>query len=1524
MPKRPAAADAAAVALAWPRRRRVMDEVPHAVEEAGPAELHRPLPAERAAAPLRPAGAPPRAPPASPAPRPLRRPASFGTATTNLCHGRPDEPCCFSTLVSGQRARYQDASLQCPWCNAGLLRTSLDTEGGRGRMSRALRFFWQHEKAVYHKAVERLPESMRLHWPLQALGLSPAFHSAAALGEALATPQGRGRILTVLRKRQATDGDLVAEALKAIPTEHLDDLATKLAQEPRRVHRARLRAAAETVDQQWERLLAQRRRLRSSAAPDEDRAVYAERVREDRSRARRKFFPERPRQVRHTGRSWTNPFTDSLAARVRDLASNDTGLPRTHVTPMAAMLEDWCKQGAWGVCERCYSLEPRHLKEVDTRRVAAPAVPHCRWCRRDGVESAVEALRPLEIDCGPYQRPVHGYRVHTALIRLLWATTAVEDRVSALQPRAVRKRAQKAFAFLMQSHHSEYAAFVKQHRRFLRAHPDACQSDRRRPLQMIEAPGIETALWPDLYWHSDLCETVQRATDARRLQRQQLQDTDSDEDGAESFGRSSIRRSFLKKILGPILDYAGEYELLQFVFDLSHWSDLGSKRHIQPQLPMRILLKGAPFTPAYWAVRHAAILDLQRQCGYPVLFKTWAPYEWSAPYHRALLHQMNALLRSRLHLEGPETLHLAHILVELLREWVAGGSRKHGESSTLWRTHCLSGAGGNRINFAARLEYQDGKRKAASQDYHGRGAIHLHAVLFAESLQTLQLHRKLLATELPEGHALRGYVLDQLSYSGSGWPVHAGASCWDDLNEAVRLHHTERDAEQGVRAYGLEEVDILKSHVDNLVPQAGGAAGRGLLLRYVATYNAKFSGSFHNELLDDTGVSGYGIALRVLSSLHPSEPEMWATLCKQLFPDFALGGTMLPIVAPWPTMVEQPAFVRRYEQCAWRSDDMTLLDFLRKSNASGDVVAWLQKAHAAADTPLDLGEFASVYPTFGEKIIAAETVGIFNDKYFGQWLMLNVPFRAAADFLDPEILAKVPARYQLFACAHRAAPEYWADRGRIVEDLQLAAHRDTAIANFLALLDAQQAIVQQYLRGEITLEDEVPEPVRPSAARPGMSRPPTFNRQQQELERQALERFTLLQALKDAQSEEEVEEVSQQLETHNSILACMGGPGTGKTFLADHLVRVAVERGYRVLYALPTGQLACRMRQRHPDIHVDTCAGAFLFYRPLSETIALMTEYDMVVIDEALQLSAEEFGRLRALFLAAGRRLLLLLGDDWQLPSIAPERASDHPQWRFTRTVTLTEVRRCKCPRLQAKLDFLRYHKPVGQEGKRFVNRLCYKHKAWTGHDEPTSLDIADVLRRTENNTTFVTCTKAGAAIINALAVQVLFSNRKQRLLGQIPGTYEDNEDNYDAHGRLRSDRPPQPSAVPVYVGMRLVLTRNQDKENHYVNGMVATVEAYCSATGCLRVRTQTGRRLAVYRYTDPDVPSGRVVYYPVRVGYAGTIYKYQGAELQHVTVWLNRTWCRAAAYVALSRVARDEDYLVGGVVTGDHLVPAK
>ncbi|CAK9045171.1 ATP-dependent DNA helicase PIF1, partial [Durusdinium trenchii] len=573
---------------------------------------------------------------------------------------------------------------------------------------------------------------------------------------------------------------------------------------------------------------------------------------------------------------------------------------------------------------------------------------------------------------------------------------------------------------------------------------------------------------------------------------------------------------------------------------------------------------------------------------------------------------------------------------------------------------------------------------------------------------------------------------------------------------------------------------------------------------------------------------------------------------------------------------------------AWRHDDMTLLEYLRKSNASGDIVHWLQKAHAAADTALDLAAFAQEYRTFGEKIVAAETVSIFNDKFFGQWMMLHLPFRSAADLVPADIADKVPVRYSLFACAVRLAPTFWDDDSRIRAHLELAAHRDAYIDNALAMIRAQKPLASAKRGSDLC-----------DAA--GLPRRPAFNQAQLAFEEQALKRLEWVSALKSATVPEDIEEASARLEERNSILVCLGAPGTGKTFVADYLIRLASARGFQILYALPTGQLACRMRQRHPDIHVDTCAGAFLFYRPMAETAGIMAEYDLVVVDEALQLSAEEFGRLREMFLAAGRRLLLLLmGDEWQLPSIQPERACEHPQWRLSHVVTLHEVRRCKCPELQSKLDVLRYHKPTGAEGQRFVNKLCYQHKAWTGHDEPTALDIASVLDRTAGATTFITCTRRGAGVINELAVDVLFINRNKRTLGLVPGDYSDFPENYTDQGRLREDRAPLPAKVPLFAGLRIQLTRNQDKENHYVNGMVATVEAFAPEHQCLRVLTDSGRRLAIY---------------PSR-----TRTRRRGAELDHITVWLDRKFTKAAAYVALSRVQRDSDYLVGGILTPDHL----
>ena len=163
-----------------------------------------------------------------------------------------------------------------------------------------------------------------------------------------------------------------------------------------------------------------------------------------------------------------------------------------------------------------------------------------------------------------------------------------------------------------------YFEWIQRHRRFRRANPAASAERRKRPLRFAEEQGIETALRPHLYWDLSMCETSCRLADVRRKSRagaQRANDLDSDGEGeeAESSGRQSLKRSFLQKAMGPVAEYAGEYELLHFVFDLSTWSDIGGKKGALHGMPMWQVMKGAAWTPQFWKVRHAAALGMQSQ-----------------------------------------------------------------------------------------------------------------------------------------------------------------------------------------------------------------------------------------------------------------------------------------------------------------------------------------------------------------------------------------------------------------------------------------------------------------------------------------------------------------------------------------------------------------------------------------------------------------------------------------------------------------------------------------------------------------------------------------------------------------------------------------------------------------------------------------------------------------------------------------------------------------------------------------------
>ena len=142
-------------------------------------------------------------------------------------------------------------------------------------------------------------------------------------------------------------------------------------------------------------------------------------------------------------------------------------------------------------------------------------------------------------------------------------------------------------------------------------------------------------------------------------------------------------------------------------------------------------------------------------------------------------------------------------------------------------------------------------------------------------------------------------------------------------------------------------------------------------------------------------------------------------------------------------------------------------------------------------------------------------------------------------------------------------------------------------------------------------------------------------------------------------------------------------------------------------------------------------------------------------------------------------------------------------------------------------------------------------------------------------------------------------------------------------NNQLITGKPAEALEMPVYKGMRLHITRNINKEADFINGMEATIEAYDAGSRCIHVVTKTGRHLAIYPITDYVEDCGYVTAYPLRPGYASTVHKLQGAELEHITIWLDRKGAKAAGYVAMSRVQHDADYLLGGKLTRKHFTPA-
>ncbi len=185
------------------------------------------------------------------------------------------------------------------------------------------------------------------------------------------------------------------------------------------------------------------------------------------------------------------------------------------------------------------------------------------------------------------------------------------------------------------------------------------------------------------------------------------------------------------------------------------------------------------------------------------------------------------------------------------------------------------------------------------------------------------------------------------------------------------------------------------------------------------------------------------------------------------------------IEAPVPDQQPRPKFVQNYMQCQWRDENMALLEFLRKSNDQGAIAGWLTQIWKVQGQPNTIETFANAYSMNGEKVVAYAMGSRLRDKFYGQWLVLHVPFRDPTELLQIPNLANVPTTDKyLAACLasqHPVAVATWNNQAMQEEEMLAEGVGQTSRKQILDHVSTHGHLIRQYLSGALAkplLEDK--------------------------------------------------------------------------------------------------------------------------------------------------------------------------------------------------------------------------------------------------------------------------------------------------------------------------------------------------------------------------------------------------------------------------------------------------------------------
>ena len=363
-----------------------------------------------------------------------------------------------------------------------------------------------------------------------------------------------------------------------------------------------------------------------------------------------------------------------------------------------------------------------------------------------------------------------------------------------------------------------------------------------------------------------------------------------------------------------------------------------------------------------------------------------------------------------------------------------------------------------------------------------------------------------------------------------------------------------------------------------------------------------------------------------------------------------------------------------------------------------------------------------------------------------------------------------------------------------------------------------------------------------------------------------------------------------------------GGPGSGKTEVVLAAAIAAAQKGCRVLIAGPLGVLVAAYRQRLPpmlDIVVETIHSSFRIGRKADEEYyppGRLRHFDLIILDEVSQIDSGVAEKLEvALDELSPTPFVVWAGDFQQLQPVSGgpllQRLIEGATTQGMGHIRLRqhELARSVDRGLLRFLELCRFQQPSRADLNDFFSgRLVSRDP-----DEAVAF-FAELELRRGARFTILTVTNEAAAAYNLARVRLAFPGAASELEQEgLPGD-------------------PQSGGGPMVFreGMRVRLTLNMDKARGFVNGCIGHVVRVLRRDVFV-LRTVGNVLLLVH-----PVRRKGVVFMPCCYAYATTIRRAQGSTLEGVGLAFDRKRCdRGHGYVGASRAREAANlFLLGRV----------